>query len=129
MVWFKNYELPNSFQAIHSDARKHPENGLRKELTCLLHMNENSGYLEIWNDDMSKCVHQIKPIKNRFVIFLNTDTSFHGVPKVKTVRNAITWSILKDMKSSDRTKALFKSRPNDDDFGHLAKKRVKIPRS
>jgi len=120
--------LPNSFQAIHSDARKHPENGLRKELTCMLYLNENQGYLEIWNDDMSECVHKIKPVKNRLVIFLNSDTSYHGVPNVKEVRKAITWSILKDEQSSDRTKALFKNRP-DDNFGDLIEKRVKITRS
>ena len=119
--------LPNSFQAIHSDARRHPENGLRKELTCLLYLNENIGCLEIWNDDMSKCVHKIKPIENRLVIFLNSDTSYHGVPEVKEIRKSITWSILKDEKSSNRTKALFTTRP-DDDFGDLIEKRVNVTR-
>ena len=33
--------LPDSHQLIHSDARTHPVNGLRKELTCLLYLNED----------------------------------------------------------------------------------------
>lgn len=111
--------LPNSFQLIHSDARKSPETGLRKEITCLLYFNENydkhrdEGCLEIWTDDMNTRTHEIEPTLNRLVVFLNSDTSFHGVPIVKSERKAITFSILKDGESTKRFKALFVARPND----------------
>jgi Rps23 Pro-64 3,4-dihydroxylase Tpa1-like proline 4-hydroxylase len=111
--------LSGSFQLIHSDARKSPETGLRKEITCLLYFNENynkekdEGCLEIWNDDMSICTHEITPSLNRLVVFLNSDTSFHGVPIVKSERRAITFSILKEGEATKRSKALFVARPND----------------
>jgi hypothetical protein len=110
---------PNSFQLIHSDARKSPETGMRKEITCLIYFNENynkdrdEGCLEIWSDDMTTCVHEIEPISNRFVAFVNSDTSYHGVPTVKSERRLITFSILKNDASTDRSKALFVARPTD----------------
>ena len=111
--------MPNSFQLIHSDARKSPESGMRKEITCLLYLNENynkendEGCLEIWSDDMLTRTHEIEPISNRFVAFLNSDTSYHGVPNVKAERRLITFSILTDNSSTDRFKALFVARPED----------------
>jgi len=113
--------LPGSFQLIHSDARLSPESGLRKELTVLVYThpeyNESTdtGDLEIWDDDMSECLHKIPPKYNSAIIFLNSDTSYHGVPNVNFERRAFTFSILKDGKTTERTKALFVPRPNDPD--------------
>jgi hypothetical protein len=125
--------MPGSFQAIHSDARINPINGLRKELTCLVYLNEeydkhnHTGHFEVWDDDMNECVHQIEPINNRLVIFLNTDKSYHGVPDVNFERKAVLWSILKDEKADNRSKALFVSRPNDsDEISKLGQKRAYI---
>lgn len=111
--------LSGSFQLIHSDARKSPETGLRKEITCLVYFNENynkdrdEGCLEIWNDDMTIRTHEIAPSLNRLVAFLNSDTSFHGVPIVKSERRAITFSILMEGETTRRSKALFVARPED----------------
>ena len=125
--------LPDSHQLIHSDARTHPVNGLRKELTCLLYLNEDynrerdEGCLEIWNDDMTKRTHEIEPINNRFIIFLNSNTANHGVPLVKSERRAIIFSILKDGNSDGRTKALFIPREEDsDEVKDVAKKRLEV---
>jgi len=125
--------MPGSFQAIHSDARINPTNGLRKELTCLVYLNEeydkhnHTGHFEVWNDDMDKCVHRIEPINNRLVIFLNTDKSYHGVPDVNFERKAVLWSILKNEKADNRSKALFVSRPNDsDEINKLGQERAYI---
>lgn len=111
--------LPNSYQLIHSDARKSPETGLRKELTCLIYLNKDynkvrdEGCLEIWNDEMTECIHSIEPILNRMTIFLNSDTSYHGVPTVLSERKAITFSILTNGSPTNRSKALFVPRPFD----------------
>ena len=76
---------------------------------------------------MTKCMHKIEPINNRLVIFLNTDTSYHGVPEVNFERKAILWSILKNAKTNNRSKALFVSRPEDsDEISKLGKKRANI---
>ena len=121
-----------SFQAIHSDARINPETGFRKELTCLIYFNEDwketdEGYFEAWGDDMDQCIHKIEPLNNRLVIFLNSDTSYHGVPKVNSERKSITWSLLKDGESENRSKALFVSRPQDNKkIGELGRKRAYI---
>lgn len=124
--------VTDGFQAVHSDARLNPESGLRKELTCLIYFNEDwkqedSGFFEVWNDDMTECTNSISPINNRMVIFLNSDTSYHGVPEVLSERRSITWSILKSGEVGERSKALFVSRPQDDDkVGELGKKRALV---
>ena len=123
--------LPGAFQLIHSDARRNPINGMRKELTCLLYFNkdwkkEDEGCLEIWDDSMKK-QYEIEPIYNRLVVFRNSDTSYHGVPVVNKYRKAITWSILKEGNSTDRSKALFVARPNDSKkINELGKLRANI---
>ena len=111
--------LPNSFQLIHSDARFSPESGLRKELTVIFYtqpmFNEkyHTGYLEIWDDYMRQCIHKISPKYNRAIIFLNSDTSYHGVTEVNFERRAFTFSILKNSIATKRSKALFVARPTD----------------
>lgn len=113
--------LPESFQLIHSDARLNPETGYRKELTCLLYLNpdyskhRDEGCLEIWSDDMITRTHEIEPILNRMTIFLNSETSYHGVPLVKSARKALTFSVLKKGDVGARSKALFVKRPQDPD--------------
>jgi Rps23 Pro-64 3,4-dihydroxylase Tpa1-like proline 4-hydroxylase len=125
--------LANSYQMIHSDARRHPQTGLCKELTCLLYLNKDydrerdGGCLEVWDDEMTMCKHMIDPIFNRFVIFLNTDTSYHGVTQVKSDRKCLTFSVLADKPTISRTKALFVGRPEDDELiTELGKKRAKV---
>ena len=111
--------LPNSFQLIHSDARFSPESNLRKELTVLFYtqplFNEKShtGQLEVWDDHMKKCIHKISPEFNRAIIFVNSDTSYHGVPEVNFERRSFTFSILKNAMATKRSKALFVARPTD----------------
>ena len=111
--------LPGSFQLIHSDARLSPETGLRKELTILVYVQPSyregidTGHLEIWDDDMKHCMHKIAPKYNSAIVFLNSDTSYHGVPNVNFERRAFTFSILKDAEATKRSKALFVARPED----------------
>lgn len=111
--------VKGSFQLIHSDARQHSETGYIKHLTCLLYLNDDynkkldEGCLEIWDDEMEKCHYEIEPISNRLVVFENSNTSYHGVPCVKSDRRMLMWSILKKEKITDRTKAFFVRRPDD----------------
>ena len=108
--------LEGSHQLIHSDARCHPENGLRKDITCLLYLGPDpviDGNLEIWDDEMKHCLHEITPKTNRLVVFKNSETSYHGVPKVNSLRRSITWSVMSASETSRRGKALFVKRPED----------------
>ena len=115
--------VENSFQLIHSDARRHPKNNLKKEVTCLLYLNNDynkkrdEGCLEIWNDNMTERLHEIEPINNRLLIFLNSDTSHHGVPKVLSERKSILFNYCStDSNETERAKALFKGRPSDSEY-------------
>lgn len=119
-----------SWQLIHSDARKHPENNLRKELTVLYYLNEgydrvrDEGCLELWNDTMTERVTQIEPIGNRMVVFQCTDTSYHGVPLVTGERRFLTFSVMKDGPASDYPRARFVARPEDpSDVNTIGEKR------
>jgi Rps23 Pro-64 3,4-dihydroxylase Tpa1-like proline 4-hydroxylase len=111
--------VSGSHQLIHSDARTHPKTGLVKQLSCLFYLNQDwepkdEGCLELWNDEMSLCVVKIPPVFNRLAIFENSNTSYHGVPVVKSDRRAITFSVMNDVKNShERKKALFVPRPQD----------------
>jgi len=111
-----------SYQIIHSDARLHPHLQIEKKLTIVGYMNkswgtEDSGYLELWDNDMKKCVEKIKPVFNRIVLFENTKTSYHGVPEVNNYRKSFLISYLKDTKDfrETRPKALFMKRPFEKD--------------
>ena len=124
---------PNSYQLIHSDARQHPNNILTKELTCLFYLNDDydkkshEGCLEVWDDNMDKRIHEIEPLNNRMVIFVNSETSYHGVPKVLKERKAITFSIMSSNKTSTRNKSLFVARPTDSaEISDLGKERAEI---
>lgn len=109
-----------SYQLIHSDARIHPYFNVEKKITFLFYLNKHwqdkdSGYLEIWDDNMSKCVDKIAPLYNRAVFFENTATSYHGVPEVNSFRKSFLLSYLSDSEKPKETrrKALFVQRPNE----------------
>ena len=50
----------------------------------------DTGYLELWNNDMTKCVEKIEPLFNRVILFECTKTSYHGVPEVNENRKSFT---------------------------------------
>lgn len=125
-----------SYQLIHSDARKNSITGLMKHLTVLYYLNKNystatcDGCLEIWNDEMSMCMHRIMPIYNRLIIFENSETSYHGVPTVNLLRKMLTFSVMKKQtpNCSNRTSALFVPRPEDcyNDIVSFSKSRIEM---
>ena len=125
-----------SYQLIHSDARLHPHLRKEKKLTMVGYMNKtwkstDEGCLEIWDNDMKKCVDKIEPLFNRVVLFENTKTSHHGVPKVNSYRKSFLASWLRDPVGFDetRTKALFKKRPNEENsklIDKIAESRSKL---
>jgi hypothetical protein len=113
---------PGGYQAIHSDARKHPHLGVEKRITLVGYLNKNwepshKGVTEIWNDDMTECVDSVDPVYNRILIFENTEKSHHGVPEVNEYRKTFLTSYLLDSKDfkETRSKARFMKRPNEKD--------------
>ena len=72
--------------AIHADYNKHPFFGLDRRLNLLIYLNEgwtddNAGWLELWDQDMSACAKRVLPVFNRTVLFSTNSTSYHGQPE------------------------------------------------
>lgn len=130
------YMAKGSKQLIHSDARLHPHTKLEKKITVVGYLNkkwndEDDGCIEIWNNDLTKCVDRILPLYNRITLFENTDKSYHGVPVVNKGRKSFMMTLVKrdDSFEEIRPKAKFVKRPNEDDeklFDELAEIRAKL---
>ncbi|ACT58813.1 2OG-Fe(II) oxygenase [Hirschia baltica] len=72
--------------AIHADFNKHHFFKLDRRLNLLVYLNdgwkeENQGWLELWDREMTSCQRRILPVMNRTVLFSTTDFSFHGQPE------------------------------------------------
>lgn len=71
--------------SVHADFNHHKLLNLERRVNVLIYLNKDwdkefGGQLELWEDDMSSCVHSIVPAFNRCVIFNTTSTSNHGNP-------------------------------------------------
>ncbi len=118
---------------IHVDAGKHPQLGLKKQVTIGLYLSkdwkeEYGCQLELWQGDNAKnndakiyqCIEKIAPIFNRMVIFTNDDYSWHGNPEPAvcpdtSTRIFVTLSYMSNNQNYEnkKQKAFFIARPND----------------
>jgi 2OG-Fe(II) oxygenase superfamily len=72
--------------SMHSDFNHHIPMNLERRINVLIYLNkdwtdEYGGQLELWDDDMTRCVQSYVPVFNRCVIFNTTSRSNHGNPK------------------------------------------------
>ena len=72
---------------VHVDFNYVEERQLHRRLNLLLYLNETwrdrwGGALELWDEDVKRCVHVAKPTLNRCIVFATSDISFHGVEPV-----------------------------------------------
>jgi hypothetical protein len=118
---------PGGYLKIHADFNRHPKFGLDRRLNLLLYLNEDwqeeyGGHLELWNQEMTRCVHRILPIFNRCVIFNTTDSSYHGHPEPLTCPTGMTRKSLAlyyysngrpDVEIADEHGTLVKPRPGE----------------
>jgi Rps23 Pro-64 3,4-dihydroxylase Tpa1-like proline 4-hydroxylase len=79
---------------VHVDFNYIEARKLHRRLNILIYFNEGwlpewGGQLELWNRDVSKCVHSFDPGFNRCVIFETSEISYHGVSEVRCPRNAV----------------------------------------
>lgn len=80
------HEIPNGGHlSIHADFNHHVSMNLERRINLLIYLNEDwqpeyGGQLELWANDMSRCVHSITPTFNRAVMFNTTSFSNHGNP-------------------------------------------------
>lgn len=79
---------------VHVDFNYLKSRKLHRRLNILIYFNEGwlpewGGQLELWNRDVSECVHSFDPIFNRCVIFETSEISFHGVTEVTCPGDAV----------------------------------------
>jgi Rps23 Pro-64 3,4-dihydroxylase Tpa1-like proline 4-hydroxylase len=72
--------------SMHADFNHHTRMNLERRINVLIYLNEGwtdeyGGQLELWDDDMTRCVQSYVPLFNRCVVFNTTSTSNHGNPK------------------------------------------------
>lgn len=77
---------PGGLLQVHADFNQHPIYGLDRRLNFLLYLNkewkeEYGGHIELWNKDLTQCVHRVLPVAGRCVVFSTTSESWHGHPK------------------------------------------------
>lgn len=70
---------------VHADFNIGKNNSQRR-LNTFIYLNPDwddayNGHLQLWNREMTRCVQNIRPSLNRFVVFTCTDWSFHGHPE------------------------------------------------
>jgi len=75
------------FLNVHTDFTVHPHRqDWQRRANLLLYLNEDwkpeyGGDLELWNEDMSRCVEKVAPVANRVLIFTTDARSLHGHPE------------------------------------------------
>jgi hypothetical protein len=71
---------------VHADPNIHPRLKLDRRLNLIVYLTagwrpEWNGHLELWDAAVTRCVRRIEPRYNRAVLFVATETSFHGFPE------------------------------------------------
>lgn len=71
--------------SVHADFNHHRRLNLERRVNMLIYLNEDwtdayGGQLELWDDEMTRCVQSYVPNFNRCVVFNTTSTSNHGNP-------------------------------------------------
>jgi Rps23 Pro-64 3,4-dihydroxylase Tpa1-like proline 4-hydroxylase len=79
---------------VHVDFNYIEARKLHRRLNILIFFNEGwlpewGGQLELWNRDVSKCVHSLDPLFNRCVIFETSEISYHGVKEVTCPKDTV----------------------------------------
>ena len=72
--------------SVHADFNHHMLMNLERRINVLIYLNkdwrqEYGGSLELWDERMTRCEHDIVPLFNRCVIFNTTSNSQHGNPQ------------------------------------------------
>jgi Rps23 Pro-64 3,4-dihydroxylase Tpa1-like proline 4-hydroxylase len=79
---------PHGRLDVHVDFNVIPQRRLHRRLNILVYLNpewrdEWGGHVELWDRDVRRCYHSLKPRLNRCVVFETSETSFHGVSAVR----------------------------------------------
>lgn len=78
--------VPGGFLNVHTDFLAHTKNrNWSRQVNMLIYFNKGwqpewMGDLELWDANMTRCVHSVTPVFNRCVMFHTRRRSFHGHP-------------------------------------------------
>jgi len=86
---------PGGRLSIHTDFAALPNLRIERRLNLILYLNKDweeayGGHLELWQPDMSECVHKVLPVFNRCVVFTISDDSWHGHPTLLACPQGMT---------------------------------------
>jgi len=120
---------------MHLDYEVHPITNKQRRLNIIFYLNDEwneawNGDTQLWNSDMTECVIQSYPKPNTAIIFVTTEQSWHGVPKIincppDVYRKTIAFYYVSDIQNKSnldkkgaesdgyRKKAVFMKRPCD----------------
>jgi hypothetical protein len=79
---------------VHVDFNYIEARQLHRRLNILIYFNDGwlsawGGQLELWNRDVSRCIHSFDPVFNRCVIFETSEISYHGVTETTCSKDAV----------------------------------------
>ena len=79
---------PHGRLDVHVDFNYVPYRKLHRRLNILVYLNPEwhhdwGGEVELWDREVRRCHHALRPVLNRCVIFETSDKSFHGVSAVR----------------------------------------------
>lgn len=76
---------PGGFLKVHADFNRHTRLDLERRLNAILYLNKDweesyGGHLQIWDNDMTRCVKKVLPVFNRLLVFATLGNANHGHP-------------------------------------------------
>ena len=110
---------------VHVDFNQIPDRGLHRRLNILVFLNPAwpeawGGEFELWDPEVRHRLHAFAPTMNRCVIFQTSETSYHGVPKVRCPaalsRNSFAayyYTEARPVQALAPHSTVFRSRPNE----------------
>jgi len=120
---------------MHLDYEVHPITNKQRRLNIIFYLNDEwnkewHGDTQLWNSSMTECVIQSYPKPNTAIIFVTTEQSWHGVPKIincpsDVYRKTIAFYYVSDIQNKSdldkkgaesdgyRKKAVFTKLPSD----------------
>jgi len=117
---------------VHIDFNYDEPRKLHRRLNILLYLNEGwkdewGGAVELWDEDVRTCMHSLKPVLNRCVVFATSEISFHGVEPVTCPEGTQRMSFAgyyytkeaPDHWDGTKHTTVFKARPQERIRGHV----------
>ena len=114
------------FLNVHADfTMHHHQRNWRRRLNLILYLNEPwqaewGGAIELWDQEVSRCVARVSPLLNHALIFNTDEHSFHGFPdRLNCPEGASRKSLAlyyytpEVTEAGPRRSTNYRSRPND----------------